>query len=310
MRLRNLGRTGLRVSEMGLGTWGLSGDAYGPVDDAERELVLRRALEMGLTLLDTADVYGAGRMERLIGRVLGEGLDAVVVTKGGTDRTTSPARKCFDPPYLRASVERSLKRLQREAIDVYLLHCPDVESVTRSETVGLLKELRQEGKIRSWGVSAGDTAVGRAALRSGAEVIEIAYNLVNPSELHRLAGDVMVTGAGVLARFDAGVRPSVRDVVQRARVRGRRSSREPVDERGARRADRPAQRLAISRQPQCADADVRGGSLRAGQLDRVERRARPTIGRAARKYRARRRDGARLSARLGALAAPLNPSKP
>ena len=85
MRLRNLGRTGLRVSEMGLGTWGLSGDAYGPVDDAERELVLRRALEMGLTLLDTADVYGAGRMERLIGRVLGEGLDAVVVTKGGTD---------------------------------------------------------------------------------------------------------------------------------------------------------------------------------------------------------------------------------
>ena len=66
--------------------------------------------------------------------------------------------------------------------------------------MGLLKELRQEGKIRSWGVSAGDTAVGRAALRSGAEVIEIAYNLVNPSELHRLAGDVMVTGAGVLAR--------------------------------------------------------------------------------------------------------------
>jgi aryl-alcohol dehydrogenase-like predicted oxidoreductase len=200
VRFRSLGKTGLRVSEMSLGTWGLSGDAYGPVDEASQEGVLRRALEMGMSTVETCDAYGSGRMEGLVGRALATRGDVVVVTKVGTDRTTSPPRKRFDAPYLRERVEASLRRLARERIDVCLLHNPSEVVFQGSEATDQLAELKNEGKIAHWGVSAGDVNVGRAALRAGAEVIELAYNLVQASDLHRLAGEVMVSGAGVLAR--------------------------------------------------------------------------------------------------------------
>lgn len=201
--MRALGKTGLRVSEMALGTWGLSGDAYGPIEHGEQERVVRRALEMGLSLIDTSDAYGAGQMEHLIGTVVQEtGRDAVVVTKCGIDRTTSPPRKRFDGAYLRACVHRSLRRMKRDRIDVYLLHNPSPEVVAPepSEAIDTLLELKNEGKIGHWGASVGDVAVGRAVLRKGAEVIELPYSLFHPSDLHRLAGEIVVAGAGVLAR--------------------------------------------------------------------------------------------------------------
>jgi aryl-alcohol dehydrogenase-like predicted oxidoreductase len=185
---------------MGLGTWGLSGDGYGPVDEAERARVLSRALDMGFTLFDTADAYGAGLMELALGRALQKRDDVVIVTKGGTDRTTMPPRKRFDPEYLRSSVERSLRRLRRDRIEVYLLHNPSEGVITAGDAAGELEALKKAGKIGSWGVSLGDVDVGRVALRRGASVIELPYNLLHPSDLHRLAGEIMVTGAGVLAR--------------------------------------------------------------------------------------------------------------
>jgi aryl-alcohol dehydrogenase-like predicted oxidoreductase len=186
---------------MALGTWGLSGDAYGSVDEAEQDRVLGRALEMGFTLIDTADAYGGGRMERAVARALvhHDRGDVVVVTKGGTDRSTSPPRKRFDAAYLRESVERSLRRLSRDCIDVYLLHNPSEHALSSGEAVDAALELKREGKIGHWGVSAGDAEVGRAALHKGAEVIELAYSLVQGSDLHRMAGEVIVRGAGVLA---------------------------------------------------------------------------------------------------------------
>jgi aryl-alcohol dehydrogenase-like predicted oxidoreductase len=190
------------VSELGLGTWGLSGDAYGPVAPDEQERVLQRALEMGVTLVDTADAYGAGRMEQLIGRLTQGNDDVVVVSKGGTDRSTAPARKRFDGEYLRDSVERSLRRLGRDRIDVYLLHGPPAAAVASADgdAITAMLSLQAAGKIAHWGISTSDVATGRAALRAGAEVIELPYNLVNPSDLHRLAGEIIVAGAGVLAR--------------------------------------------------------------------------------------------------------------
>jgi aryl-alcohol dehydrogenase-like predicted oxidoreductase len=185
---------------MALGTWGLSGDGYGPVEPPIQERVLRRALEMGFTLIDTADAYGAGSMERLVGIALADRDDVVVVTKGGTDRTTSPPRKRFDAPYLRDAVERSRRRLGRSCIDVYLLHNPSDAVFNDRQTVDTLLELKKEGKIAHWGVSTGDVGVVRIALRYGAEVIEIAYNLLHAANFHRVAGDLMVAGAGVLAR--------------------------------------------------------------------------------------------------------------
>jgi aryl-alcohol dehydrogenase-like predicted oxidoreductase len=155
---------------------------------------------MGFSLFDTADVYGDGRMESLIGRAIAHRRDVVVVTKGGTDRTATPSRKRFDGPYLRDQVESSIRRLGREPIDVYLLHNPSENAIESGEAVDALLDLKRRGRIAHWGVSAGDVDVGRAALRKGAEVIELAYNLVHSSDLHRLAGEIIVSGAGVLAR--------------------------------------------------------------------------------------------------------------
>jgi aryl-alcohol dehydrogenase-like predicted oxidoreductase len=199
IRARPLGKTGLVVSELSLGTWGLSGDGYGPVDAEVADRTIARALDMGFTLFDTADAYGAGTMEARLGKMLA-GKSAVVVTKVGTDRATDPPRKRFDREYLRASIAASRKRLGRERIDVVLLHNPSPDVLVLGEAAAALLEMKDEGAIGHWGVAVGDAEVGRAAIDKGAEVIEIAYNLVQSIDLHRLAGDAMVSGVGILAR--------------------------------------------------------------------------------------------------------------
>lgn len=204
MRKRPLGKTGLVVSELSIGTWGLSGDAYGKVEEADAEAVLRRAIDMGFSLVDTSDAYGAGRMERLLGKLAKDHPDLIVVTKGGIDRTTDPPRKCFASDYLRGAVERSCKRIGKEALQVYLLHCPTPETLHDGEAVETMEALKNEGKIEHWGVAAGDEDVARAAIDRGAEVIELAYNLTHPIDLHRISGDVMVSGCGVLVRSVLG----------------------------------------------------------------------------------------------------------
>lgn len=204
MRKRPLGKTGLVVSELAIGTWGLAGEAYGAVEEPDAEKVVRRAIEMGFNVVDTADAYGGGRMERMVGKVLADHPDLVVVTKGGVDRTTDPTRKTFDPTYLRGSVERSLKRLGVESLPLFLLHHPTPDSIYALDAVETCLALQKEGKIRHWGVAAGDEDVARAAIDKGAEVIELAYNLMHPIDLHRISGDVMVAGCGVLARSVLG----------------------------------------------------------------------------------------------------------
>ncbi len=200
MRLRSLGKTGLRVSELSLGTWGLSGDGYGPVDPGEQTRVLERAVYMGVSLIATADAYGGGHMEQLIGRVLSDRRDVAVVTKGGTDRSTSPPRKRFDPPFLRERLEASLRRLKRERVDVYLLHNPSEQALAAGDAADEMRRMKKEGKIGCWGASVGSADAGREALHAGAEVIEVAYSLVHGADVHRLAGEIIVRGAGLLAR--------------------------------------------------------------------------------------------------------------
>lgn len=200
VRKRPLGKTGLVVSELSLGTWGLSGEPYGAVEEADAESVMRRAVDMGFTLIDTADAYGGGKMEKLVGKVLKDHPDVVVVTKGGVDRTTDPARKIFSSEYLTASVERSCKRLGVEALPLFLLHHPTPDALYAGEAIDAVLALKKDGKIQHWGVACGDEDIARAAVDKGAEVIELAYNLTHPIDLHRLSGDIMVAGCGVLAR--------------------------------------------------------------------------------------------------------------
>ena len=183
---------------MSLGTFGLSGDAYGAVEPATQEAVIRRALDVGITLFDTCDAYGAGHMEALLGKVL-KGTSAVIVTRGGLDRSTDPARKRFDRSFLRDRILASCKRLERDALPVYLLHNPSPDALAIGECVHALQDFKDEGIIQHWGVSAGDDIVAKMALDAGAEVLSMTYNLMHGRYVHRVAGDLMVSRAGLLA---------------------------------------------------------------------------------------------------------------
>jgi aryl-alcohol dehydrogenase-like predicted oxidoreductase len=190
----------LLVSELALGTWGLSGEAYGEVHPEEAEKTIRRAFEIGLTTIDTSDAYGAGKIEVMLGRIF-EGRDGVtIITRGGVDRRTDPPVQDFSPEHIEGAVKRSLLRLRRETLDVYLLHNPSAECLKRGGATDTLKSLVEKGLIAHWGAAVGHPDAAQAALDQGAEVIELAYNLFHSHDLHRIAGDVMVAGAGVLAR--------------------------------------------------------------------------------------------------------------
>lgn len=199
MRTRPLGQTGIDVSELSLGTWGLSGDGYGAVVEAEKDRTIDRALELGVTLFDTADVYGKGAMEKKLGeRLPKEG--ARVVTKLGTDLEATPPRKRFSAGYLQDAFERSRERLKRGKLDIVLLHNPTMEALSAGDGVGVMKELKETERIAAWGVSAGSVEVARSAIMSGADVIELAYNIFIARDLHELAADLAESHAGVLAR--------------------------------------------------------------------------------------------------------------
>jgi len=182
MRLRTLGNTGIEIPELCLGTWGLSGDGYGPVDETEQDKVIERAVALGITAFDTADVYGKGAMEKRLGRLLEKQPSAIVITKVGTDRSASPPVKRFDAEHLRAAAKASSERLKRR-IDVLLLHNPSPLALRKPHVAETLKRLVDDGTIRTWGASVGDADIGRAAIEVGAQVLQLAYSVFHPQDL-------------------------------------------------------------------------------------------------------------------------------
>lgn len=198
MRCRKLGKTGLMVSELSLGTWGLSGDGYGPVQEYEARAVIQRALAMGITLFETADSYGKGNMEKLLGETL-VGEELVVVTKWGSDWGHSPPKKNFDPAYLRSCAEASRGRLGDKAKIIALLHNPSQLTMDRGEATETLKKLCAEGLIASWGVSAGSHGVAQAALVAEAPVVSFSYNVLQVQPLRALSKTLEEQETGVLA---------------------------------------------------------------------------------------------------------------
>lgn len=158
MKYRPLGKTGLTVSEIGFGAWGIGGGAgghaaYGPTDDTETIRALHAALDAGVTLYDTSDLYGMGHSEELIGRAFRSHRDRVVIaTKGGM--MSSAGEQNFSPAYLRNALEKSLTRLACEYLDLYQLHSPPIELLEQDSLLRFLQDLVQEGKVRVVGISA------------------------------------------------------------------------------------------------------------------------------------------------------------
>ena len=185
------------MSELGLGTWGLSGDGYGPVLESEMERVIDRAVEVGITLFDTADVYGEGQMEKLLGKRLPQGKTAVV-TKIGTN--LKEGQKIFKSSFLYYAFDRSEERLQRSPIDVVLLHNPSVYTLKQDEWLEAIDLLKSRGQMKAWGVSCGSLAVAEKAIERGAEVLELAYNCFFFADVAALGEKMREKGVGLLAR--------------------------------------------------------------------------------------------------------------
>jgi aryl-alcohol dehydrogenase-like predicted oxidoreductase len=165
MKTRKLGSQGLEVGAIGLGCMGMS-DFYGPRDETESIATIHRALDLGVTLLDTADVYGPHANEELVGRALrGQGREAAVVaTKFGIVRGSDPLARSVNgrPEYVHASCDASLKRLGLDTIDLYYQHRVDPKTPIE-DTVGAMAELVRAGKVRFLGLSEASPATLRRA---------------------------------------------------------------------------------------------------------------------------------------------------
>lgn len=178
MNYRELGRTGMRVSEISLGTWAIGGE-WGDVSEEEAWTALNRAVDLGVNFLDTADVYGDGASEQLIGRLLKERRDEeiFVATKAGR-RLDPHTAEGYNYENLSSFLERSLQNLGLEAVDLLQLHCPPTEAYRQDETFEALDRLQDEGKIKNYGVSVEKVEEAKMALDyPGVKTVQIIFNI-------------------------------------------------------------------------------------------------------------------------------------
>lgn len=204
MKYRKLGSSEPDVSVIGLGTWSMGGDEWGPADDATSIEVLRTGRRRGVNLIDTADVYGLGRSEQLIAEALGDDGETLIVTKGGWDIYTDPpvvggARRRYEPEYLRHAAEESRRRLRRSVLDVYLLHNPGAADHAEHRPIQTLRAMQEQGIVRLVGASVGSEDDARAAIEAGIDVLEVPFNVVR-SWARRILADAVAAGVAILTR--------------------------------------------------------------------------------------------------------------
>ena len=201
MDYRNLGETGIRVSEISLGTWAF-GSEWGEVSDEDSYAALDRAIDLGVNFLDTADVYGDGRSEKLIGRLLKDRPEdeIFVATKAGR-RLDPHTAEGYDHENLSAFVERSLRNLGVEALDLLQLHCPPTEAYRQDETFEALDRLQEDGKIKNYGVSVEKVEEARMALDyPGVKTVQIIFNIFRQKPAEEFFPLAEERNVGVLAR--------------------------------------------------------------------------------------------------------------
>lgn len=177
MNTRSFGQSGIQVSEIGLGCWQLGGSDWGAVDEAECLAILAAAVDAGVDFFDTADVYGGGRSEELIGKFLRQtGHELFVATKLG--RTAALYPDGYSEAGLRAATENSLKRLGVEALDLTQLHCVPMEILRQGDIFEWLRKLRDEGKILRFGASVESMDEALVCLEQpGLTSLQIIFNL-------------------------------------------------------------------------------------------------------------------------------------
>ncbi|MEW6224944.1 MAG: aldo/keto reductase [Chloroflexota bacterium] len=200
MEYRRLGRTGRDISVIGFGAWAIGGD-WGTVDDAASLRALHAAADAGVTLFDTADVYGGGHSERLIGRFLREraGESLFVATKMGRGVPLDPAS--YTPKAFRDWVDRSRERLGIDRLDLVQLHCLPTSTYYRPELFAALDDLVADGSIAAYGVSVEKVEEGLKAIEiPGLATVQIIFNAFRQRPAERFLAEAARRDVGVLAR--------------------------------------------------------------------------------------------------------------
>ena len=201
MHYRRFGRSGWQVSQIALGAWQLGAD-WGTVTEVEALETIRAALDRGINFIDTADVYGDGRSERLVARAVKEhGRERVYIATKAGRRLNPHDAKSYDAPHLTAFVERSLHNLGTDRIDLLQLHCPPSAVYTQDATFAVLEDLVRQGKLRHWGVSVETVEEARRALeRPHLTSIQIIYNIFRQKPAESLFAETATRNVAVIAR--------------------------------------------------------------------------------------------------------------
>jgi aryl-alcohol dehydrogenase-like predicted oxidoreductase len=212
MKFRKFGKTDLFVSEIGFGAWAIGGDAmigntaigWGKADDAVSTKAIFTALDAGINFFDTADIYGLGHSETLLGKTIGNKKELVIASKGGNVARNNEFTVDYSKEYLLNACENSLRRLKREAIDYYQLHSARMTDLENGECIAAMELLQKQGKIRYWGLSLNTFEPAPEAEylmgnKSGYG-FQLVLNLLNQKALP-LAKQAAGQGYGIIARM-------------------------------------------------------------------------------------------------------------
>jgi aryl-alcohol dehydrogenase-like predicted oxidoreductase len=200
MQYRELGRTGWKVSTISFGAWAIGG-SWGNVDDKDSLAALERAIDLGVNFIDTADVYGDGRSERLVAELRRRRSEQIhIATKAGR-RLNPHSTEGYNRENLTAFVERSLKNLNTETIDLLQLHCPPNDVYYRPEVFGALDDLVTAGKLRYYGVSVKSPEEGLKAMDyPNVQSVQIIFNMFRHRPAELFLAEARRRKVGVLAR--------------------------------------------------------------------------------------------------------------
>ncbi len=200
MQYRELGRTGWKVSTVSFGAWAIGG-TWGKVDDKESLAALHRSIDLGVNFIDTADVYGDGRSERLVAQLRKERSETIYVATKAGRRLDPHVAGGYNRVNLTAFVERSLKNLNTDAIDLLQLHCPPTEVFYMPETFGVLDDLVHAGKLRHYGVSVEKVEEALKAIEyPNVKTVQIIFNIFRQRPAELFFAEAIRRKVGILAR--------------------------------------------------------------------------------------------------------------
>lgn len=212
MNYRKFGKTDLTVSEIGFGAWAIGGNAvvggvpigWGPADDKTSKAALRKALDVGINFFDTADFYGLGHSEELIGKEFRNNREVIIATKVGHRNIEDNIQLDYSKEYIIEACEKSLRRLKRDFIDYYQLHSARMQHFKNDHCIEAMELLKTQGKVRHWGLSVNtfhpEAEANYLMENKSGEGFQLVFNLINQKALP-IIETAQKNGYGVIARM-------------------------------------------------------------------------------------------------------------